>query len=156
MDHAAARAERLNWLARVAGRSRRAVFGVLAAAALVVPTGVVAATPAAAVTCGQPSTAFWATPGGTLANGSTVTVAVGQVAFMTGIVPPGTGVTYSGANLASTVTTTAADGNCVVHHQDNPVIIGNPRGTWPIFASYTRWEDGVRVTSRLVGFVHVV
>ncbi|HYS39035.1 MAG TPA: hypothetical protein VEO01_25750 [Pseudonocardiaceae bacterium] len=111
--------------------------------------------PAFAATCGQPTHVWIATPAGSLANGNTVTLPVGTATYQTGVVSPGTSITFNGANFANSVTTTTADGNCVVHHQDNIMYIGYPTGTWPIYATYILWETGIRQTT-LVGYINVV
>jgi hypothetical protein len=141
-------------LLRLPWRRTRAL---LSAGLLLSAVGVltVLPSPAFAATCGQPTHVWIATPAGSLANGNTVTLPVGTTTYQTGVVSPNTPITFTGANTNMRVTTTNADGNCVVHHQDNVMFIGNPTGTWPIYATYTPWETGIQQTT-LVGFINVV
>lgn len=132
------------WLARV-----------LLSSALLLATVALLPSTAFAATCGQPTHVWIATPAGSLANGNTVTLHVGTATYQTGVVSPGTSITFNGANFANSVTTTTADGNCVVHHQDNVMYIGYPTGTWPIYATYIPWETGFQQTN-LVGYINVI
>jgi hypothetical protein len=135
---------------------------MLLAAALLAPV-LMAVTPAAAfaANCGQATHVWWATPNGSLANGSTVNLPNGTVAFMTGVVTPNTAIIYDtpdglfdiNGSLTHSIGTTGADGNCVVHHQDNPITVRGS-GRVSVFATYGRWEDGTQVRT-FVGFVNV-
>ncbi len=72
-------------------RARRSAFALAASSALVL-MALVVVTPgsAQAATCGQPTHVWWATPGGSLGGGDTVTLAPGAPAWATGVVAPNT------------------------------------------------------------------
>ena len=148
-------------------RSLRLVL-VLGAGLLAVPASILASTPAQAATCGQPAHVWWATPGGSLANGNTVNVANGTTVYLTGVVTPNTHIlwhaspgTFSGPLLPTvpgvssngdTYYGTNADGNCVVHHQDNPLVVFT--GTYTIYAQYLDPVNGFQANV-LVGTITV-
>ena len=148
---------------RVPGLLRRTLLMLLAA--VLAATGLVATTPGAAqaALCGQPSHVWWATPGGSLGGGNTIYVPAGSTSYATGIVSPGWPITFhappgffvsvSGGGVSpdgSSFTTTPADGNCVVHHDQN--IINTPqRGTFYIYADYADWGLNQVLYNQFVG-----
>src|SRR4051794_18176900 len=116
-----------------------------------------------AALCGQNTHIWWATPGGSLADGSTTYVPAGSTSYATGVVSPGWPITFyappgffrsvSGGGVSadgSTFTTTPSDGNCVVHHDQN--IINTPdRGTFFIYADYADWNQNKTIYHAFVG-----
>lgn len=135
-------------------RARRSAFALAASGALALMAVVVASPGTAhAATCGQPTHVWWATPGGSLGSGDTVTLGPGSPAWATGIVAPNTTIFYwttdgyffvNGQNETA-FTTTASDGNCVVHHENNQIYIPAQSGPIDVYASYEQWETGTWV-----------
>ncbi len=73
--------------------------------------------------------------------------------WATGVVAPNTTIFYwttdgyffvNGQNETA-FTTTASDGNCVVHHENNQVFIPAQSGPIDVYASYEQWETGTWV-----------
>lgn len=146
-------------------RLRRWFLALAATSTLIVPAvAVLPAAGAAAASCGQPAKAWWVTPGGSIGGGGTLTVPAGTPAWMTGIAMPGTsiyyfttsGFLYAYGQLTTNVVTTAADGNCVVHHGDNQIYIP-PQSGLPVvlYATYQNWDGGGWVTT-YVGQINVL
>ena len=146
-------------------RLRRWVLVLAASSTLFVPAvAVLPAASASAATCGQSANAWWVTPSGSIGNGGTLTVPGGSPAWMTGIVKPGTqiyyfttsGFLFAGGQLTTNVLTTSADGNCVVHHQDNQIYIP-PQGGIPVvlYATYQDGNSGNWVTA-YIGQINVL
>ena len=135
-------------------RARRSVFALAASSALaLMAVAVVSPGIAQAATCGQSTHVWWATPGGSLGNGNTVTVSPGSPAWATGVVAPNTTIYYwttdgyffVNGQTETAFTTTASDGSCVVHHQDNQIFIPAQSGPIDVYASYEQWETGTWV-----------
>lgn len=135
-------------------RARRSVFALAASSALAF-TGIMMVSPASALaaTCGQSTHVWMATSGGSLGNGDTVTLGPGSPLWATGVVAPNTTIFYwttdgyffvNGQNETA-FTTTASDGNCVVHHENNQVFIPAQSGPIDVYASYEQWETGTWV-----------
>ncbi len=137
-------------------RVRRSAVALVASGALVLMGGMVAAPQSAlAATCGQSTHVWFATPGGSLGGGNTVTLSPGSPAWATGVVAPNTNIFYwttdgfffvNGQNETA-FTTTSSDGNCVVHHENNEIFIPAQSGPIDVYASYEQWETGTWVTS---------
>jgi hypothetical protein len=133
-----------------------------AALLLVAGTGLtvaVAAPAAAAETCGQASHVWLATPGGSLGDGGTVTVSVGNNVYATGVAQRDSRVTlhmrFPDGSVTGLPATTPADGNCVVHHETNTTTMPFHPTSIRVTADYTPWETGV-VTSVFLGTITVV
>jgi hypothetical protein len=143
-------------------RARRLVLALAACSALMVPAVVLTSSGTAfAATCGQPAHVWWATPGGSLGGGNTITLAPGSPAWATGVVAPGTQIFYfttdgfffvNGQNETA-FSTTAADGNCVVHHDLNQIFIPPQAGPIDVYASYDDWQTGW--TETFVGEINI-
>ncbi len=130
------------------------------------------ATTASAALCGQDSWVGWVNASGgpgirnTYQNPDnpppTITVTVGTVFHLTGVVEPSSSIRYTltgghfynqnGQNT-STFPTTDSDLNCVVHDQDNIATVAEPTD-FSVIATYAPWETDIPIT-QVVGTVHV-
>ena len=147
-------------------RLRRWVVALTAASSLIVPAlTVLPAASASAARCEQGGgLPWWVTPSGWVLGGNTVTVPAGSPAWMTGVVMPGTDIFYfttsgflsAGNQLTTTVHTTKADGNCVVHHDQNQVFIP-PQSGIPVilYATFQNGNTGAWET-QFVGQINVL
>jgi hypothetical protein len=142
---------------------RRLIVPLVTAGVLAAPAA--AALPSAsafAATCKQPSTAWIATPAGSLGGGNTLTLSPGTKVYPVGIALPGTTITFQAFNTATDThdapyTTVKANGNCVVNQpsQANAPIIGSGPGSWEVDAIYRPWEQDVDTRKIVVGFIDI-
>lgn len=100
--------------------------------------------------------------GGTIASdspGGTIHVPSGGTLYLTGVVLNGTSITFHFGDvngLTQPFTTSNADGNCVVHHDDSQNEIPfTGIGQFQVTADYTIWESGQRVNGVFLGTIDI-
>jgi hypothetical protein len=156
----------------VAGGAAFATTAIAAVLALTAPATAGAAAPVLPppppnyptfppLSCGQATHVWAATPGGSLGSGSTVNIPAGSSIYLTGVVFPGSAVTYHfhySSGLEQVRDTTNSDTRCVVHHEENQYVTASDHEQIVVTADYYPWEVASRpaVFSEFIGTINLV